>query len=95
MLTRLGYEVTACRGGTDALAALDGTVYAAMVTDWMMEGMDGRVLIDAVSHKYPALPIVVCSGYGDSVTAPAQVRHRIGKPFTLKELQATLAALAA
>lgn len=92
MLTRLGYQVTGCRGGTEALAALDRTAYAAMVTDWMMEGMDGRALIEAVSRKCPAMPIVVCSGYGDTIATPG-VRHRIGKPFTLKELQATLAAV--
>lgn len=94
MLTRLGYEVTGCHSGVEALAALSGgEPYAVMVTDWMMEGMGGGALIEAVARTHPALPIVVCSGYGDAVGATAPVRRRIGKPFTLKELQSTLDAV--
>ena len=64
MLTRLGYTVTGCRNGREALAALaaEREGYAAILTDWMMDGMDGGALIEAVSQQYPQLLVVVCSG---------------------------------
>lgn len=92
MLTRLGYAVTGCRNGREALAALAEArePYALLLTDWMMDGMDGSALVEAVSEQYPQLPIVVCSGYGDSVVPTMKVRRRLGKPYTLLELKKTL-----
>lgn len=92
MLTRLGYTVTGCRNGREALAALaaEREGYGAILTDWMMDGMDASALIEAVSQQYPQLPVVVCSGYGDSVVPANKVRRHLGKPYTLLELQKTL-----
>lgn len=89
MLTRLGYSVTGCRNGLDAMAALasPSEPYAAILTDWVM---DGSALVEAVSRQHPHLPIVVCSGYGDSVLPATQGLRHLCKPYTLLELKNTL-----
>jgi two-component system, cell cycle response regulator len=47
-LTRAGYQVQVASNGTEALAMLQKTFFAMMLTDWDMPGIDGVALCKAV-----------------------------------------------
>jgi len=93
-----GYEVTAVRGGEDALAVYAAVQPEVIVTDLSMRGMDGFELIATLRVRGIDVPVLV-------ITARDSVRDRAAafaagadgfllKPFGLAELCDTLAALA-
>jgi CheY-like chemotaxis protein len=73
-----------------ALVELDGRV-DVLVTDNDMPGMSGRELITWVRARWPALPIIMISG-GSAIDHDANVL--LTKPFSPRDLQATLERLA-
>jgi signal transduction histidine kinase/ActR/RegA family two-component response regulator len=92
MLLRAGYDVvTAPNAGEalDALAAAD-TPFALVVTDVIMPGMSGTDLAREVSARYPAITLLLMSGYpGDDVlmrdVVPGQYPF-LAKPFPMATL---------
>jgi hypothetical protein len=95
LLTQLGYRTTACLSGIDALAAFRAAPgsFDAVITDWTMPQMSGAELVERLSALRPGMPILVCTGMGDAAIAhpaAAGIRGVLGKPFTFKELAASL-----
>jgi CheY-like chemotaxis protein len=88
-LTQDGHEVVANCDGAAALDALlrDGGRYDLLLTDIRMPVMDGIALALAASRDYPALPILLMTGYADQRERAAGlellIRDVIAKPFTL------------
>ncbi|MBS0481360.1 MAG: response regulator [Proteobacteria bacterium] len=74
-LTQCGYQVTCAQNGAEALALLEDSKFAMIVTDLMMPHSDGYELIDRVASIPIAdrPPVVVVTG---AVMAPEQ-RSRI------------------
>ncbi len=67
MLDASGYEVVEAEDGAAALRALrdrDGA-FALLLSDVAMPGMDGRQLAREARERWPALPIVLMSGFTD------------------------------
>ncbi len=62
-----GHEVVANCDGAAALDALlrDGGAFDLLLTDIKMPMMDGIALALAASRDYPALPILLMTGYAD------------------------------
>ncbi|HWV51412.1 response regulator [Pseudorhodoplanes sp.] len=84
-----GHEVVAHCDGAAALDALineDGR-YDLLLTDIKMPIMDGIALALAASRDYPALPILLMTGYADQRERASGlellIRDVIQKPFTL------------
>ena len=93
MLTDLGLEVTAADGPDAALALLDeGARFDALITDYLMPGMNGGELIVAARTRQPHLPALIVTGYADTDTLPANLPF-IGKPFRQADMAKALAAL--
>jgi CheY-like chemotaxis protein len=97
-LTQNGYEVTATADGSAALEAIeraDGR-FDLLLADIKMPVMDGIALALAVARDYPALPILLMTGYAEqrerASGLDALIYAVIAKPFTLAELQSTVAA---
>lgn len=64
ILDELGYEVTECDNGLDALLQLSKATYDLVITDLRMPGMEGEVLVDKIREvRSDSLPILVVSGY--------------------------------
>jgi len=84
MLRRLGCDVVAASDGFEALAALErGTVEPHLVLlDMAMPGMSGEELVSTLRRSWPALPIVVMSGY-----TAQDLTRRLGKKGALRFLQ--------
>lgn len=67
VLEELGYSIVTCTSGTDALEHFDSRPFDLVVTDYKMPRMDGLELIGRLRKHTPGLPIVLISGYVDSM----------------------------
>ena len=97
-----GYAVDTAADGVEALALVrqDPKAYRLLLTDQTMPRMTGTELCLKLRELRPDLPIVLCTGFSDSVneqTAQALgIRHFLNKPVAPEKLIATVAtALAA
>jgi two-component system cell cycle sensor histidine kinase/response regulator CckA len=86
-LTRAGYDVTACPGGEEGLAAIaGGAVFDIVVSDVVMPGMDGPAMVRAIRAARPGIPVLFMSGYAEEqlrrdIDIPDM--HFIAKPFSV------------
>ncbi len=67
VLEELGYRIVTCTSGADALEQFAGSKFDLVVTDYKMPRMDGLELIARLRKYTPDLPIVLVSGYVDSM----------------------------
>jgi signal transduction histidine kinase len=89
MIEDLGHEVIEASSAAAALALLDASPDVDLViTDYAMPGMTGFEFAKLVRERYPALPIVLATGYaelppelGDGIDLP-----RLSKPFLQRDL---------
>jgi signal transduction histidine kinase len=95
-LESLGYHVEAF---TDSAAAFNKFYeapgqYDLILTDMFMPKMTGRSLAAKINGIRPDIPIILCTGFGDSPGEPGDSdRHISGyllKPFGIKELAMTI-----
>jgi len=92
-----GYEVSAHTDGRSALTAFQSApgVYAAIVSDMTMPGMNGLELAQAALALRPDLPFFLCSGYSDLIDAERAaalgIRRYFRKPVAAADLLAALA----
>lgn len=90
----LGVDVAAtCENGYEALSILENEPVDIILTDINMPIMDGLVLIEEVTRKYPYIYIVVLSGYGDFQYAQKCIKFKVSdyllKPVNFDELDQT------
>ena len=89
-LSRAGYQVTACPGGEEGLAAIaGGTEFDLVVSDVVMPGMDGPAMVRAIRQQRPDMPILFMSGYAEEqlrkeIDIPDM--HFIAKPFSVSAI---------
>ena len=87
----LGYAVEMAGDGEEALAKLDATPVAAIVTDLMMPRMDGFELLRKLAEGGQAPPAIVLTGFGNIAQAVSVV-HEL-KAFWFLEKPANPAEL--
>ncbi len=92
MLTRLGYTVSTKTSAAEALELFCARpdAFDIVITDQTMPGMTGMTLAERLLKIRPDLPIVLCTGYSDTV-GPARaktvgVREFLMKPLTRQDL---------
>ena len=92
MLDRLGYTVIVAKNGDAAMSALDthGDRIDLMLTDVVLQGMNGRELYARAAKAYPKLKVLYMSGYSDDIIAHHRVLEQgmnfIEKPFLARDL---------
>jgi DNA-binding NtrC family response regulator len=85
-----GFEVIACRDGTEALRTLEKQAVDAIVTDLRMPGVSGMELIDHATQLAAETPIIVITAFGDVNTAIEAMKRGaqdyLCKPLMFDEL---------
>jgi len=103
-LEHLGYQVTACGNGEDAVtlygeAAGAGTPFLAAIMDLTIPGgMGGKEAAQQILALHPDARLIVSSGYSNDEVMADYTRYgfcaAIAKPYRVAELTAVLAGLA-
>jgi PAS domain S-box-containing protein len=77
------FIVTAVSSGSEAISALQETKFDLVITDLMMEGIDGFGVLKAVKNVAPLTSVIILTGYGDMRSAIDALRLG-ADDFTLK-----------
>jgi signal transduction histidine kinase len=91
-LASLGFDVTAARTTSEALAAVEERRYDLALIDLWLHPLDGITLMEEVHRAQPRLPVLIMSGQATIETAVSAVQRGafdfLTKPFVKGELQA-------
>jgi len=96
MLKELGFTVIEASNGLEALEMYrkNAAVISLVVADMGMPVMDGYELFNALKKLDATLPIIVSSGFGDSVVTSRipgeQIAGLVSKPYNFNELRDVL-----
>lgn len=86
LLASLGHRVTLANSAEQALGLLQAGTFDLLLTDHAMPVRTGTQLAEKVRLHYPALPVLLVSGYSD-VVAPRELRLvYLAKPFSRQQL---------
>ena len=93
-LTAMGFAVTGCTTGREALAVAKNTRFDLAITDLRLGNEDGLDVTEELLRMYPGLPIIILTAHGSIPNAvEAMQRGAFGyltKPFDDKELKAKI-----
>lgn len=95
MLQRLGVGgVLEASHGKEAISLVEQDLADILLTDIHMPVMDGMALLEKVKERWPAVPVLVLSGYPTIETAVAAMKRGasdfIVKPFRLEQMELPL-----
>lgn len=93
-LARRGHQCTLAHTSAEALTAVENQVFDAAITDLVMPGESGLILVEQLHCSDPELPILVLTGYASIATAVEAIklgaRHYLAKPASIDEILHTL-----
>ena len=98
ILERLGYTVESELNPVEAVKRFETspTKYQLVITDFAMPQMDGAELARQLWKVRPGIPIILCTGYGGSITPDAArqmgFNRMISKPFEIPTLSEAVSA---
>lgn len=81
----IGYEVITASSGEEALALVLDPPPAFLLSDVTLPGIAGPVVAECLVERFPALAVVLMSGYVEDEKQTAGW-HFLQKPFELEEL---------
>ncbi|MFZ5758569.1 MAG: ATP-binding protein [Thermodesulfobacteriota bacterium] len=96
ILIGLGYQVDASSDSEEALRIFlaNPDAFHLLITDMTMPKLSGAELAKMVLARRPDLPIIICTGYSELITAEKAkeigIREYISKPITLQHFAATV-----
>ena len=99
MLEGLGYEVTAQSSSIDALEVFSKQPnrYDIVITDMTMPHMTGGILAQRMLSIKPDIPIILCSGFSETITEDEILRQNIRafitKPVTMVQIASTIRSI--
>lgn len=95
MMSDLGHTVIEAWSAKSALDLLQQDArIEAVVTDYLMPGMNGLDLANAIRRTAPQLPIILTTGYAE-IQSPAEMLFpRLPKPYTQDQLAKILDTIA-
>ncbi|MFZ5759912.1 MAG: sigma-54-dependent transcriptional regulator [Thermodesulfobacteriota bacterium] len=73
-LSEQGYAVECAESGEEGLARLEQDSYHLLISDLLMEGMDGIELIKRAKALYPDMAVCLLTGYADLSSAIEALR---------------------
>jgi len=95
VLNQAGFECHPINSGSEALTVLKSDdSYSAVVSDVIMDGMDGLTLLSRIRLDHPDLPVVMVTAVHDISVALAAIRNGaydyLLKPFEREQLLASV-----
>jgi CheY-like chemotaxis protein len=91
MLKDLDHHPIEAASGGQALEILRaGTVVDLVITDQAMPGMSGTQLAAEIRATWPALPVVIATGYAELAEDRGPQLPRLDKPYGRDELAAAI-----
>ncbi len=99
LLERLGYRCDAMSSAMAALAAFRANPdrWSVVITDHMMPGMTGESMAREMLAVRPGLPIILCTGFGETLTSETAkvsgIREFVMKPVSGRELAEIISRL--
>jgi len=96
MLELLGYQVEAVTNSIEALEKFKSNpeLYDLVISDLTMPGLTGDLLARELLLIKPELPVILCSGHKDRISAQKiadiGVRQLLTKPLSLQEIAAAI-----
>ena len=91
-----GYKVITARSGEEALRTLPTNPVDLIITDLLMDEMDGMTLFKYVQQKWPAVPVIIITAHGsipEAVSATQQgIFGFLTKPIDKVQLLDTVKA---
>ena len=89
MLERLGFAVDVVSNGREAIERLDAapTPFDLVLVDLTMPEVDGRGVLAHVREKWPALPVILMSGYTEEASSNVPHMMFLNKPFDARMLE--------
>ncbi len=69
-----GYQVTAAENGEKAFVLLEQTCFDLVITDLVMEQVDGIQVLKKAKQLYPETMVIILTGFGDMTTAIEALR---------------------
>ncbi len=89
IFSRRGARVTVAADGREALAELEKNEFDLVITDLIMEGVDGLAVLERTKSLWPDTEVVVVTGYPTVETAVTAMRrgayHYLAKPYGIEE----------
>ncbi len=67
VLEELGYQITTAGSALEGLERFAETAFELLITDYKMPRMNGVQLIKKVREESPSLPIILLSGFADTL----------------------------
>jgi PleD family two-component response regulator len=94
MMGIFGHEHEVANNGSEAIEKLKEDFFHIVLTDMIMDGMDGMELLGHIRNNYPSIKVIVATGY-DRTFSYTDVIHAgasdfISKPFNADELEAKI-----
>jgi DNA-binding NtrC family response regulator len=88
LLERIGYRVIPFTKSPDALQSFQAApeAFDLVITDMRMPDLDGAALSQALKEIRPDIPIILCTGFCESITAEKALALGI-KEFMIKPVQ--------
>ncbi|MFH1842910.1 MAG: response regulator [bacterium] len=91
LLRKESFQLTTVTSASAGLEQLEQGGIQVVLTDLMMPGMDGMEFLQRVKASWPAVPVVMVTGYATISTAMQAMKlgafDYIAKPFTRSELR--------
>ncbi|MBW2054942.1 MAG: response regulator [Deltaproteobacteria bacterium] len=97
-LSKKKYDVVSASDGLDGLKLLEKEQqgFDLVITDLVMPNISGVGLISIIKKKFPDLPVVAITGWGEhpeALATEAKANRVLEKPFDLSELDTVIREL--
>lgn len=96
MLDRMGHTCVACSNPRQALKLLESEHQDLdmLITDYSMPDLSGIDILDHCSRHYPALPVILSTGYNERITEQIEgdisFAAILNKPYSFRDLNLVL-----
>jgi diguanylate cyclase (GGDEF)-like protein len=94
LMSTFGYESETAESGFEAIEKLDRDFFNIVLTDMVMDGMDGMELLKHIHSNYPNIKVIITTGYDRTFSYTDVIRAGasdfLSKPFNTDELEAKI-----